>query len=135
VEIEEKIDAQAVLAEFDKESNNRHFKGVPQKAVRYMLAAFSVFAIWLNTFSTLPEQQRRAAFIGIVIFMAFVLFPARKKDLERANYIPWYDIILGIVGAGSFFYFIANYEAIIKRAGANTTLDIIIAIIGILILM
>ncbi len=124
----------AVLKEFDKESNTRIFLGMPRSLVKYMLVAFSLYALWMNVLSSLPEQVRRASFIGIIVFMAFILYPAKKTAADKANYVPWYDFVLGILGAGSFFYFVVNFEAIVNKAGRITPVDIAIGIIGIVIL-
>ena len=124
----------AVLKEFDKESNTRIFLGMPRSLVKYMLVAFSLYALWMNVLSSLPEQVRRASFIGIIVFMAFILYPAKKTAADKANYVPWYDFVLGILGAGSFFYFVVNFEAIVNKAGRITPVDIDIGIIGIVIL-
>ena len=35
-------DVQAIMEKYDRESNVRHFKGVPKKVVRYLMAAFSL---------------------------------------------------------------------------------------------
>ncbi|MEA4816112.1 MAG: TRAP transporter permease [Lachnospiraceae bacterium] len=124
---------QAVLAEYDKESNTRVFKGVPKKIMRYFLSAFSLYLLWMNVFSTLPEQIRRASFVGMLILIVFLLYPSSKKSGK--DYVPWYDFVLGGIGSACYFYYVANYEAIVSRAGRSSTLDIVIAIIGILILM
>ena len=124
-----------VLAEFDRESNTRHFSGIPSYLVKYMLVAFSIFSLWMNVFSSLPEQIRRASFVGIVIFMAYMLYPIKKGMAKRVNYVPWYDFVLGIVGSGCFFYYVVFFKEIVARAGRSTTLDIVIGIVGILILM
>ncbi|MEA5082620.1 MAG: TRAP transporter permease [Lachnospiraceae bacterium] len=124
-----------VLKEFDRESNTRHFEGIPNTIVKYMLVAFSVYVLWMNIFSSLPEQIRRASFIGVIVFMAYLLYPARKNGSKKINYVPWYDFLLGVVGGGCFFYYIVNFQEIVARAGRSTQLDIIIGIIGILILM
>ena len=70
---EDEARMQEVLKEFDRESNTRHFEGTPQILTKAMLILFSVFVLWMNVFSSLPEQIRRASFIGILIFMAFIL--------------------------------------------------------------
>ncbi|HEY8462615.1 MAG TPA: TRAP transporter permease [Bacillota bacterium] len=129
------VDIQTVLAEYDRESNTRHFDGIPDKLVRYMLIAFSLFVLWMNTISTWPEQIRRASFIGIIIFMALIIYPARKNTSKKRNYIPWYDILLALLGSGAFFYFVMNFTAIVARAGRSTFLDLTIGIVGILVLM
>ena len=105
---EDEARMQEVLAEFDRESNTRRFEGVPKLVTRIMLIAFSIYALWMNVFSSLPEQIRRASFVGIVIFMAFILYPAKKSGAKKVNYVPWYDFLLGIVGGGCFFYYVVN---------------------------
>ena len=125
---------QQVLKDFDRESNTRHFEGVPMIVIQAMLIAFSVFVIWMNVFSTLPEQIRRASFIGIVIFMAFILYPVKKNHASKINKVPIYDFIMGIVGSGCFFYYVVNFQTIVDRAGRLTTPDMVVGIVGILIL-
>ena len=127
-------DAQKVLAEYDRESNTRQFTGLRKNLMRYALAAFSLYVLWMNVFSTLPEQIRRASFVGLVIFLAFFLYPLRKGDTSRVNHVAWYDVVLATVGAGCYFYYVFNFEAIVNRAGRNTTLDVVVGIVGILIL-
>ena len=54
--------------------------------------------------------------------------------MVRVNYMPWYDIIIMVLGAGSFFYFAFNAKEILKLASNITKQPIMvaIAIIGIL---
>ncbi|MBR5468513.1 MAG: TRAP transporter permease [Firmicutes bacterium] len=131
---EDEARMEEVLKEFDRESNTRHFSGVPEILTKVMLILFSLFALWMNVFSSLPEQIRRASFLGIVIFMAFTLYPIKKSHAKRMNKIPWYDFILGIVGSGCYFYFVINFQEIVNKAGRITQLDMIVGIVGILIL-
>ena len=132
---EAEVDVQAVLAEFDRESNTRHFSGVPKKIVRYALAAFALFVFYMNLISTWPEQIRRSAFLGLMVLFAFIMYPARKNDAKKVNFLPWYDIVLGLAGSGAFFYFVVNYNTIIKMATRIGQTQIIIGIIGIVILV
>ena len=126
--------AQKVLAEFDRESNTRQFTGPRKLLVRFSLVGFSLYVLWMNVFSTLPEQIRRASFVGIVIFLAFFLYPLRKGDTARINHVAWYDMVLAVVGAACYFYYVFNFQAIVKRAGRASQLDVVVAIVGILIL-
>ena len=128
------IDAQALMAEFDKESNTRHFKGIPKTIIRYMLSAFTIFVIYMSLFPTWSEYIRRGCFVGLIVFMAFMIYPARSKKNVRVNYIPWYDIILAVVGAGCFFYIVANNTAILLRSSRILPYEVIIGVVGILIL-
>ncbi len=129
-------DVQAIMEKYDRESNTRHYEGKPQKAVNYLLAAFSLFAVYINLFANWEERLRRAAFVGLVVALIFIVFPARKgHGKRRTNHIPWYDILLGVLGSGSFFYFVANFQQIIQRATRITDFQIVVGVIGILVLV
>ena len=75
--------------------------------------------------------------MGLLILLAFSLYPARKHGNreKRINHIPWYDCLLGIVGSSCFFYFVINVDRIVKTAGRISDLDVIIGAIGIIILL
>ena len=129
----EHIDVDAVMAEYDRESNTRHYQGVPKKVVRYFLAAYSLFLFYMNLISVWPEQIRRASFLGLVVFIAFTLYPARKKTAKRVNFVPWYDIVLGLVGMGCFFYYVFNFDAMAGKATRISDVDVAVAVVGVLI--
>ncbi|MGL4986786.1 MAG: TRAP transporter permease [Treponemataceae bacterium] len=130
--IEEK---KRLMAEFDPDSGHRHFLGVRKIIMRCLLVAFALFALWLNTFAVLPEQIRRAAFIGFAVFLSYLLFPL-KKSLSFTNSIPWYDVLLGLLGSSSFFYIAFNFKSLVTRAGMGySVIDIVIGIVGIILLM
>lgn len=130
----EQVKVGALMAEFDRESNTRHFKGVPKTLVRYILAAFSGYVFYMNLVSAWPEQIRRASFMALITVMAFMLYPARKKAVKVINYIPWYDVVLGILGATCFFYYVVNFESIALKATRISQTDVLIGVIGILII-
>ena len=102
----EEINVDEVMAEFDRESNTRHYSGVPRTIVRYILTGFTLFVFYMNLVSVWPEQIRRASFVALIIFMAFTLYPAKRKSEKRLNYVPWYDIVLGIIGSACFFFYV-----------------------------
>ena len=54
----------------------------------------------------------------------------------KVNYIPWYDLVIMVLGAGSFFYFAANAKDILLKATkvTNEPFMVAIAIIGVLAL-
>ena len=65
------------------------------------------------------------------MLLAYLLFPM-KKDMPKDK-LPWYDVILGIVGAASWGYITVNFDSLVRRAGIYTGTDIIIGIVGILL--
>ena len=127
-------ETEALLAQFDRESNTRRFTGVPDILIKGLLLLFAVYVFWITLIANLPEQVRRCGFLGILIFTGFMLYPARRGMTKKQNYIPWYDFVLGILGAAAFFYYIINFDAIIQRAARLKPMDIYMGIIGIIIL-
>lgn len=128
-------DVNEIMKKYDRESNTRPWTGVPARVIQVLLAAFAVFMIYMNLFATWDERVRRSLFLGFVILFVFILFPIRKNmKNQKTNHIPIYDIILAILGSGSFFYFVANHEAIIDHGTRISSLEIVLGIIGILVL-
>ncbi|MBR6531807.1 MAG: TRAP transporter permease [Clostridia bacterium] len=131
---DEVIDVDQLMADFDKESNTRHFKGIFEKIIKIAMVLFSVYVMFDGWTGTMEERQKMAWFIGIIVFMAFILYPVHKKEKKRPNHVPFYDYIFAVLGAGSFFYYAINCQAIVDRASRINELDIAIAIIGTLLL-
>ncbi len=125
---------EAVMKKYDRESNIRVWTGVPKQVIRFLTAFFSLWCIWVTLFSTFLEEIRLTSFLGAIIVMGFLIYPA-KKGAQKENHMPWYDICGMILGAGSFFYFTFNANAIINQGTRFQTYQIIIGIIGVLALI
>ena len=128
------MDVEAVMKKYDRESNTRVWEGVPKVIVNSLLAVFSLFCIYVTFFATWLDLVRLASFVGAIVFIGFLVFPARKGT-QRVNYIPWYDIVLMLVGSGTFFYMVVYAEKIIQQGTKFEDYQIIIAIIGVLCLL
>ncbi len=128
-------DVDAIMKKYDKESNTRTWEGLPKQILRYIMAAFSLYLVWVNLFSVQGEQIRRCTFLAAVILFVFTLYPMRKSDAQRVNYIPWYDILLGVAGAACFLNYVINLEAIVAKATRIGTLEVVLGIVGILVLV
>lgn len=130
-EAEVPMDLESVMKKYDKESNVRVWEGKPKIVVNLILAAFSLFCLYVTLFTSWLEELRLTTFVAFIIFIGYLVYPARKGQ-QRVNYIPWYDIILMIVGTGSFLYYSANAVSIIQQGSLFAPYQIIIGIIGIL---
>ena len=133
-EVVEAMDLDAVMKKFDRESNTRTWEGIPKIIVNSLLATFSIFCIYVTFFATWLDTVRLSSFMGCIVFMGFLVFPA-KKGMQKINFIPWYDIILLVVGSGSFFYHTVNAMTIINQGSRYQFQQIIIGIIGIVCLL
>ncbi len=137
VDVGTAADVEAVMRKYDRESNTRTWEGTPGIVVRVIMVIFSLYCIWSTLFSVAAIEKRLTAFIGCVIIMGYVTYPASKHHV-RHNYIPWFDYVLMIVGAASFFYYCFAYDSLVMvltSASKITPFQIAVGIIGVLCLM
>lgn len=131
-ETPEVLDVDAVMKKYDRESNTRVWQGTPKIIVSAILAAFSLFCIYVTLFATWLDEIRLTSFMAFIIFIGFLVFPI-KKGTQKVNYMPWYDVILMLAGTGSFLYYTFNASEIVARYKI-TTVEVIIGIVGIICL-
>jgi len=130
-------DVEAVMKKYDRESNVRIWEGKPKLVVGLILAAFSLFCIYVTLFANFLEQVRLTSFMGLIIIMGFLTYPVKKGSV-RVNHIPWYDILLMVLGAGAFFFFTFNANTILNTRLAIKLRDpmyTVIGVVGILVLV
>ena len=131
--LEEPMDLDSVMKKFDQESNVRIWEGKPRIAVNVILATFSLFCLCVTLFTSWLEELRLTTFVAWIVFLGFLVFPARKSH-QRVNHIPWYDVVMMVLGTGAFLYYSANAITIIQQGSLFQPYQIIIGIIGILAL-
>lgn len=127
-------DVDEVMRKYDRESNTRIWEGTPKVVISIMLAAFSVYCIFMTLFSTALPETRLSLFLAFVTIVGYMMYPIRKSHV-RPNHMPWYDIVLMAVGAACFFYFAFNATEIIHMGSRIQPLQIAVALVGTLILM
>ena len=129
-------DVEAVMKKYDRESNTRVWEGAPSLVIRALMALFAAYTIVDTVFLSILPQRRLPIFMGVLLFIGFLTFPARKGD-NRVNHMPWYDIILLIVGPGAYFFYAINAEKVINMSAMvmQNHLYMIIGLIGILALV
>ena len=130
-DIQEPMDLDSVMKKYDRESNKRIWEGVPNIIVTCVLAAFSLFCIFVTLFTSWLEEIRLTSFMAFIVFIGYLVFPA-KKGRQRVNYMPWYDIIAMVLGTGAFLYFTFNALNIIQQGSNFEWYQIAIGIVGIL---
>ena len=132
--LQEEMDA--VMRKYDRESATRIWAGKPKIVISVVMALFSVYCIWSTLFSTAALEVRLTAFLGLIIIMGYLTYPASKKHVH-ANRLPWYDIVIMVIGAAAFFYYCFNYSVLIKTltsAAKMTPFLIAVGVAGILVL-
>ena len=103
-----------VMKKYDRESNVRIWEGTPKRVVDGLLVAFALFCIYVTLWGTLLEEVRLTSFMACIVFLGYIVFPA-KKGVQKVNHMPVYDVILMIAGTGAFLYFMLNAVSIIQQ--------------------
>ena len=122
-------DIDMVMRKYDRESNIRVWVGKPKAVVNFILCAFALWCIYVTLFATFLEEIRLTSFMGMIILMGFLLYPAKKGE-QKVNYMPWYDVVLMIATSSAFFYFTLNANRIVNQGTRFEWYQIAIGIVG-----
>ena len=129
-------DVEEMMKKYDRESNVRIWEGVPKVVLRYIGVACSVYCILITLFGKMMPEEKLNIFLGLILVFGYMHYPIKKSHV-RPNYIPWYDVLIMLLGAVPFFYFAANAHSIIKMATGvtNNPVMVIMAVCSILAYM
>ena len=130
-------DVEAIMRKYDRESNTRLWDGKAKIAVDILMALFSAYCIYATLWSRASEEVRLPIFVGCMIILGYLTYPASKKHV-KVNSLPWYDVVLMLVGSGAFFYYAIMYDSlsqVLTSPIKMTPLYVVIGIIGILSLI
>jgi len=130
---DQNFDLDEVLAQYDRESAFRRLTGITGRLVALVLIAFSAFQLYTAAFGVLDARIQRAIHLAFGMSLVFWLYPARSRGDRKS--LPWYDVVLGLLGAAVPLYLVVFYEDIVRRAGLPTTLDIVVAVLAVLLVL
>ena len=72
--------------------------------------------------------------MALIVLAGYLIYPASRKSVKQ-NYIPWYDILIMVLGTGAFLYFTFNAHSIIQQGTRFQPYQIVIGVIGIIALI
>ena len=127
-------DLDEVMRKYDRESATRIWEGTPKIIITVIMTLFSLYCLYMALFSTALPEVRLTLFVGCIIILGFLTYPAKKGHV-KVNSLPWYDIVLMLVGSACFFYFAINAFTLIQLATRIEPIHVIIGVIGILVLI
>lgn len=119
------------MSKYDSESRYRRYNDWKKYLIIAISVIFCLFQLYSILSGRITAQVVRATHLAFVMLLAYLLFPM-KKDMPKDK-LPWYDVILAIIGASSWSYITINFDSLVRRAGIYTATDIVIGIIGILL--
>ena len=126
------IDADELMAKYDKESAYRRLEGFPAKLVFVICVLWSAVQLYTGLFGTFPSTLQRAPHLAAAMTLVYLLYPIGGKPGKS---VPWYDYALALACVCCGAYHVVFYEDLLLRAGSFTQLDIIISCLAILLLL
>jgi TRAP transporter 4TM/12TM fusion protein len=128
-----------MIAEVDTGARNP--KGaIPKKVLFFVPLIWTLFQLWyasplpyLFNFFVLNSTEARAIHLAFAMFLAYTAFPTFKSSPK--SYIPIQDWVLALVASLSSAYIFLFYEALSGRPGDPTTLDLVVAVVGLVLLL
>ncbi len=123
-------------ADLDKEAGGgmRLLNGPYKKAAAVIAVMFSVFVIYSNGLSNIQEIYRNLIFLGFLLVMTFILYPAGQSSDQNRITIP--DYIFAALSIAGLGYLLLNYTAIhVDRGSQPIMIDYIFGAITIIVLL
>ena len=120
-----------MMKELDREQSYREHKCWRQYITVFISVIFVLFQLYATLSGAITAQVLRATHLAFVQLLAFLLFPPTKNSPR--NTLPWYDIVLGLIGMACWLYIVVNFDSLVRRSGNNTPLDVAVGIVGILV--
>ncbi|MDO4490875.1 MAG: TRAP transporter permease [Lachnospiraceae bacterium] len=124
----------SIMKKYDRESNQRIWTGKYKMAIRLLMAAFSLWCIYVTLFATFLEEIRLTSFMALIVLMGFLIYPAKKGEM-KPNHMPWYDVVLMVAGTASYLYFTFNANSIIQQGTRFKPYQIVIGVVAVLVLL
>jgi TRAP transporter 4TM/12TM fusion protein len=132
------VNLEELVAEAD--TGGRNPTGVAAQLLLVVAVAWSLFQLWYASplpfmvgFGVLNDTEARSIHLAFGLFLAFTAYPAFKSS-PRA-YVPTIDWVLALAGAFAGGYLFLFYRELALRPGQPTTMDLVTAGAGILLLL
>ncbi|MBN3574244.1 TRAP transporter permease [Vibrio neptunius] len=131
-------DVQEMVAQAD--TGARAPMGIPGRILWFVPLCWSLFQLWyasplpfIFNFGVLNDTEARSIHLMFAVFLAFTAYPALKTSPR--DHIPALDWLLALAGSFSAAYIYIFYTELAGRSGAPTTLDIVAAVTGMILLL
>ena len=128
-----------MIAETDSGARNPT-GAVSKKILFWVPLTWTIFQLWyasplpfiFNIF-VLNDTEARAIHLAFAVFLSFTAYPTFKSSPR--DYIPVQDWAVALIGAFCAAYLFIFYEGLANRPGDPITMDLVVAVIGLIILL
>lgn len=125
--------AQELLEEKEADSRMRTYIGPMSKILVVLLCVWTVFQLYFTTLGAISAINLRAFHCIFLLLFTFLLFPTYKKEKRVRNLPPIWDMLLILLGTGSFGYLIMNFTRIAQTGGRVDSFEVGIAAVALLV--
>ena len=91
----------AIMQKYDRESAFRTLTGLRGLILSAVLILFSLLQLY-STWRIIPSTHMRPIHLGIVLMLAYLLYPVRRKSPK--DRLPWYDAALALLSLAVYLY-------------------------------
>ena len=132
----EEIDVQKLMEQYSSESRIRKPLGLMAIIISIIAISFSVFQFYTGGFGLLLALKQKSIHLAFALSLIFLIYPRSKKEsLKYKTKIPFYDLVLSILGAGVCLYLVIFYNDMVIRSGLPSNLDLTMGGISILLVL
>jgi TRAP transporter 4TM/12TM fusion protein len=92
-------------------------------------ALWSLFQLWIASplpflldFGIIVDVPARGVHLAFGLLLCFLMFPAARR--LGSDRIPFYDVILALLGGGCALYLFLGYEGLVSRQGILLDIDL-----------
>lgn len=134
--VEEQVDTQALIEEFESELPTRSFRGGAAWLVGALAVAISVYAL-AKTQMVIHTQMYRMSFLGVALCLTFLMYPwkrAAAKQMHLFDAIT--SIILAILSLiVSFYPMVVGLDSFLRRGVRPNETDVLMGILLIILVL
>ncbi|HWK71692.1 MAG TPA: TRAP transporter fused permease subunit [Burkholderiaceae bacterium] len=124
----------------DVDRGGRNVGGITGAVLFCGAIAWSLFQLWYASplpfafnFGIFNDTEARALHLGIAMFLGYLAYPARKSSPRDS--MPWFDWVFALIAGFCGAYLFLFYKELATRPGIPTTMDIVVASAGLLLLL
>jgi TRAP transporter 4TM/12TM fusion protein len=115
-------------------------KGLMAKVMFAVALFWALFQLWYASplpftfgIGILNDTEARSLHLALALFLAFTAWPAWSG--APRDRVPIVDLVLALVGAFAGAYLLLFYRDLALRPGQTTTMDIVVAVSGLVLLL
>ena len=130
------IDVQKLMEQYDSESRIRRPLGIVAFIISVIAISMSAFQFYTGGFGSLFGLYQRAIHLAFTLCLIFLIYPGTKKSFDiNKEKIPWYDVILALLGPVVCLYIVVFFKQIAIRVGLPSTMDLVVGVLAIILVL